>query len=212
MSESEIKDPQERAAELAPASTLDFERVRDAFIDLAAQPDAEIMDIPHARGVRISLRRFYAVDGHDADDGILEVYVKGQLRDTSKGQRFVMRVCEKVYGSDTSATVNHDYRLESSEDVLTEFTHGINMGDVVPEIAEQLTDLDHKWQADLGRRRLMTDLGDNQELTAGDCDVLVERLDELALQPWDRPEVSEQPVVDHKTLVARFVSLDEDIL
>jgi hypothetical protein len=168
--------------ELQPATMSDFEKVRDAYLDLASEPDAQVEFADDGSGVRIKIIRFFGLEeGQDEADHstLLIMYANGLLQNTEDGQTLKLQWVEKVEHPDVNTGIFHRYIFGTQGGDLTEFAHGVNAHPKMPEVAHELTDIGQLWQVNEGRRFLKSDFGEDLELSRGDCSLLAGQLQTL---------------------------------
>lgn len=166
-------------------TTEDFEILKDAFFELASSVWATVKNVPEdPSGLYISAEKLCA-DVEFLAWPPYSICLSGIIRTYHGGNSMVLRYRELAHNSLTNnSSINHDYVLRSEFGELTEFGHSIR---ACPEISSPSHDIDSLStddkldQIDLGTKIIKQNIGNQLELTAGDCDILFDRITDFLL-------------------------------
>lgn len=175
-------------SEFEPPTPGDYDVVKWAMLTVAEEPDARVFATkPDGSQLYIKLERLYA-DTDFLSWPLLTVCVSGLLTSLGHESKMLIRYRELAHHEDTeNSSVNHDYILRQKDGEVVEFGHSMRAAPMLPEQRMDPRSTNNELnQLAQDARYLRQNLGNQLELTAGDCAVLFDRLLFLAQgQPSD---------------------------
>lgn len=167
------------ASLVGPASYGDFEVLQEAFLQVAAEPDALVRATDRGTGLFVEIDRVYA-DMDFLAWPPLSISLSGLIKTVQYGHTLQLRYRETAHNpSIRQAYLDHNYTFRSEDNQLIEFEHSIEAHPTLPEqrqlpVTDRLMD-----QAEAGRRLLAANMTGSLEPTAGDCVVLFDRMNQF---------------------------------
>lgn len=170
-----------RDSEIGLPTIDEYLVLRETVFAIGGEPDASVQPTLDRSGVYIKLERLFV----DLDFLVwppLTICLAGLIRTVPNGEKMTLRYRELAHSPTTeNSSLNHDYIFEAVDGVLIEFAQSIRACPSLPEQRQEILLHDEALdQAQQGRKLLKSELGNQLEITAGDCGVLFDRMVQLA--------------------------------
>ncbi len=167
----------ENGSALDVPTIAEFDLLRDIFLQLGEESDAIVRARPAEKALFIIIERLYA-NLEFLSWPLLTINVGGSLKSICGGQGLAIRYRELSHNATTeNSALVHDYTFTTQGGELVEFGQSIRAAPVLPEPRQEAWHRDAVLdQADRGRAILREATGGSLEPTAGDCDILFDRL------------------------------------
>jgi hypothetical protein len=159
----------------------EFEALAETLLRLRRQPDAWCRAPVSMPGkISVGIERLYA-DADYLSWPLISFSLIGVLWIKPREAKLAVRYREITHHPATeNSSVNHDYVLRAEGVEMVEFRHSVRgCPAIIPPPRDAYDEREHIIQATNGARLLKSDLGENLELTAGDCGVLFDRMSEF---------------------------------